>query len=167
MKFSGRKLGCLLVLLPLLWAAGRRHDFHNSLTELTYNPRKHTFEIAVKLFTDDLEKALSARNGGKRFIIHDEDANDAAIVAYVQQHFRWQGADGQLRPYKYIGRENELDATWIYFEMPFAERTLEGCRIQQSALTDLFDDQQNLLNLTFGKEKKSFLFNERVKVRNL
>ena len=74
MGFSGKKLGFLLLWLPLLWGFGHRHDFHNSLTEMQFNPRKRTFEIAVKLFTDDLEKALAARHGGKRFIIHDEDA---------------------------------------------------------------------------------------------
>jgi hypothetical protein len=161
-KWSARS-GYLLLLLPVLLST-RRHDFHNSLTEMRYNAQTKAFEVEIKLFTDDLELALSRENGGRKFRIQDNDGQDAAVERYVRKHFKLSTPQGTPKPYTYVGKQNEVDATWIFVELPFAE-TLTGCRLQQSALTDVFDDQQNIVNLTFRGEKKYFLLNGKVPVR--
>lgn len=153
----------VMSLLSLL-CAFRAHDFHNSLTEMRYNPKTGTFEVEIKLFTDDLETALNKGSKGPKIRIADEDKNDRLVEAYIRKHFKWSNSQGVLRPYRYVGKQNELDATWIFLELPFSG-PLSGCKIQQSALTDIFDDQQNIVNLTFNGEKKYFLFNEKVTVR--
>ncbi|MBO9637132.1 MAG: hypothetical protein J7576_03105 [Siphonobacter aquaeclarae] len=159
-KAAGLAVACLLSLL----FAFRAHDFHNSLTEMRYNARTGNFEVEIKLFTDDLETALNKGNKGPKIHIQDNDKNDRLVEAYVRKHFKWSNPQGALRPYQYVGKQNELDATWVFLELPFSG-PLPGCKIQQSALTDVFDDQQNIVNLTFGADKKYFLFNEKVTVR--
>ena len=37
------------------------HDFHTSLAEVEYNTSSKTFEISLRVFTDDFEKALSQK----------------------------------------------------------------------------------------------------------
>ncbi len=141
-----------------------RHDFHNSLTEMRYNAQSKAFEIEVKLFTDDLETALSRENAGRKFRIQDGDKQDAYVERYVRKHFKLSTPAGILKPYVYVGKQNEVDATWIFIELPFNE-SLTGCKLQQDALTEVFDDQQNLVNLQFQGEKKYFIFNGKVPVR--
>jgi len=168
---SRTKLNCwliyslLIVSIPVITAFDSgKHDFHNSLTEMRYNPKSKAFEVEIKLFTDDLETALNRGGKGPKIRVIDKDANDKLIEAYVRKHYRFTTATGTVKPYQYVGKQNEMDATWIFLEMPFSD-PIKGCKLQQSALTDVFDDQQNIVNLNFNGDKKYFLFNEKVPVR--
>ncbi len=155
----------MLACIPLFSAFHRnKHDFHNSLTEMRYDARNKVFEVEIKLFTDDLETALNKGRSGAKIRIQDKDQNDRLVEAYIRKHYKFLNAAGHAKSYQYVGKQNEVDATWIFVEMPFTE-TIKGCKLQQSALTDIFDDQQNIVNLTFGSEKKYFLFNEKIPTR--
>ncbi|RYY10842.1 MAG: hypothetical protein EOO36_19930, partial [Cytophagaceae bacterium] len=52
-----RRFSLLLLLVPLL--ALTRHTYHSSILELRINPQQQQVELALKVFTDDLENALS------------------------------------------------------------------------------------------------------------
>jgi hypothetical protein len=60
-------------------------------------------------------------------------------------------------PIKYIGKEQEADATWVYLEIPF-QGSLNGCRLLNVTLMEVFDDQVNMTNVKFQSEKKTLLF---------
>ncbi len=157
--------GLLLTGLSFLTAFDSgRHDFHNSLTEMRYNAKNKAFEVEIKLFTDDLENALNRGNKGPKIRIQDKDTHDKLVETYIRKHYKFTTAAGIAKPYQYVGKQNEMDATWVFIEMPFSD-PIKGCKLQQSALTDVFDDQQNIVNLNFNGDKKYFLFNEKVPVR--
>ena len=50
-------------------ASSLTHAFHTSITEMRYNPKAKTFEISLRVFTDDLEKTLSINNQNKKFLL--------------------------------------------------------------------------------------------------
>jgi hypothetical protein len=141
-----------LLLLLLLSV----HDFHTSLTEMNYNAKERTFEISMRVFSDDLETALARANNGQKIKLDAPSANPA-IERYIRSKFWFMGADKQRRAFIYVGHETEGDAQWIYLEMPFAE-PFRGGLLQQSLLTEVFDDQTNLVNLRVGAQKKTFMF---------
>jgi hypothetical protein len=133
------------------------HDFHTSITEMRYNAKEKSFEISLRVFTDDLEKALSANNQNKKFIVDNNDRNDAFIEAYVKKHFVVTNSKNQKPAINYIGKEKEGDATWIYLEMPVNEG-ISGSKIQNNVLIDMFEDQTNIVNIFVQNQKKSYLF---------
>ncbi len=139
------------------------HAFHTSITEMRYNPKGKSFEISLRVFTDDLEKALSTNNQNKKFIIENTDKNDPIIEQYVRKHFVVTTPKNQKLVYQYIGKEKEGDATWIYLEMPVNE-SIKGSKIQNSVLMDSFDDQTNIVNIFVNNDKKSYLFTVKNKV---
>lgn len=47
------------------------HDFHTSLTEINYNSQSRSLELSVRVFTDDLELALTNFNKGQLVKIED------------------------------------------------------------------------------------------------
>ena len=134
-----------------------KHDFHTSITEMRYNPKTKSFEISLRVFTDDLEKTLSVNNQNKKFVIENMDKNDPFIEQYVRKHFVVTTPKNQKLVYQYVGKEKERDATWIYLEMPVNE-PLKGSKIQNSVLMDSFEDQTNIVNIFVSNEKKSYLF---------
>ncbi|WP_146199104.1 DUF6702 family protein [Arcicella aurantiaca] len=139
------------------------HDFHTSLTEMRYNAKSKSFEISLRLFTDDLQKAISANNQNRKIVIENTDKNDALVEAYVRKYFTIINPKNQRIAFQYVGKENEGEATWVYLEMPVNE-SLNGSRIQNIVLFDMFDDQTNIVNLFFQNQKKSYLFNSKNKV---
>lgn len=139
------------------------HDFHTSLTEMRYNVKSKSFEISLRLFTDDLQKALSANNQNRKFVVENTDKNDAYVEAYVRKYFAVINPKNQKITFQYVGKENEGEATWIYLEMPVNE-SVNGCKIQNITLFDMFDDQTNIVNLFFQNQKKSYLFNSKNRV---
>jgi hypothetical protein len=140
-----------------------KHAFHTSITEMRYNPKQKTFEISLRVFTDDLEKTLSANNQNKKFVIENTDKNDPFIEQYVRKHFAITTPKNQKLNYQFVGKEKEGDATWIYLEMPVNE-AIKGSKIQNDVLIDVFDDQTNIVNIFVNNDKKSYLFTVKNKI---
>ena len=141
----------------------RLHDFHTSLTEMRYNTKSKTFEISLRAFTDDLQKVLSATNQNKKFVLENSDKNDSFVEAYIKKHFVVTNPKNQKLNINFIGREKEGDATWIYLEIPVNE-SLNGSKIQNDVLIDMFEDQTNIVNIFMQNQKKSYLFNAKNRI---
>ena len=61
------------------------HPFHASITQLRHNEEEQLLEITVKLFTDDLGKAI-----GEEILIGDElsELQSEQIGEYVRSNFK-------------------------------------------------------------------------------
>ncbi|WP_448961092.1 DUF6702 family protein [Larkinella arboricola] len=142
----------------MVFAAGRpAHPVHTSVTQMQFNAAEKTFEVSLRVFTDDLEEALTRENNNQRVRLNDKDANNPLVERYIRKHFGLINASRQRKPFRYLGKEQEMDATWIYVEVPYSE-PVEGSILQQSLLTELFDDQINLVNVSYLSQKKTVLF---------
>lgn len=166
-KSSINTFALLLLLLTCLSAYIPKpavHDFHTSLTEINYNPKTKSLEMTIRVFTDDLELALTTINNGKAVKIKPEDfSTDALTLKYLRKHLAFVSPNKDVVAYDFIGKEVELDATWLYVEVP-AATNFQGYSIFNSIMTELFDDQTNLLNLIYPDKKKSFVFDNKTKV---
>ena len=55
------------------------HAFHTSLTEIQYNAKEKSLEISIRMFTDDLEAALTKANNGQKIMIGGKNDNSEVI----------------------------------------------------------------------------------------
>ncbi|MGG7662267.1 DUF6702 family protein [Dyadobacter sp. BHUBP1] len=147
----------LLSSLFLLTSFKPKHDYHVSVTQMQYNVSSRSFEVSIRIFTDDLEKALSESHSRQRFVIKDNDQNDRFVEEYIRKSFVLTDSQKKNVPIKYVGKEQEADATWVYLEIPF-QGALNGCKLLNVTLMEVFDDQVNMTNLKFQSEKRTFLF---------
>ena len=150
-------LSPLLLSSLLLLSFTPKHDYHVSVTQMQYNATSKSFEVSIRIFTDDLEKALSRSHSNQRFVIKDNDQNDRFVEEYIRKSFVLTDSQKKSTVIKYVGKEQEADATWVYLEIPF-QGTLTGSRLSNVALMEVFDDQVNMTNIKFQAEKKTFLF---------
>jgi hypothetical protein len=132
---------------------------------MTYNAKEKSWEIAIKLFQDDLEATLAANTGKIFKFSADSDANKV-IENYVRKHFGVQVNKNLQTPYRYLGFEPQEDAVWVYLEIP-TENDLSGIYLENSLLIDTFEDQTNLLQLANGERKKSLLFQKNKTIQNI
>lgn len=147
----------------LCFSAQTRHDFHTSLTEIQYDAKTGSLEVTIRVFTDDLEEALTALNQGKKVSIEQNaKGTDALIQQYLQKHWGLISPQRQLKSFEYVGKEPELDATWLYVEVSQAQN-LKGYTLFNTIFLGLFDDQTNLTNILYPNQRKTILFNQKVK----
>ncbi len=155
-----------LFALFLCSAAAPAHEYYVSVTQIQYNPAEKTLEISIRLFTDDLEKALAAENNDRPVRITNNDQNNAVVEKYMRKHFVLTDSRRQPKPWKYIGKENEADATWIYLEIP-QEGSLSGFSLRNDLLMDTFRDQVNIVNIRINSDKKTLLYKKGKPVQNI
>lgn len=131
------------------------HPLHLSSTDLVYNTKGGTVEISCRLFTDDLENALSKQFGVAADLSAPakHQAMDVLLKKYIALHFKLQ-ANGKALPLQYLGFEKDREAVMIYVESAQV-KGLKKLAVVNSLMYDLFDDQTNLMHVTYNGERKS------------
>lgn len=133
------------ILVFLLFAsASFRHPFFVSMTEIDWKPSEKKLEIAVRLFTDDLEKAISAGCKCKSDLASSENeaVMNKLLVEYIQKNLRIIKGK-QTIPLQFIGREKEEESTWSYFEA--TGDFSSGLEVENTLLFATQEKQVNLI----------------------
>lgn len=155
-RFTGWLLGAGLIGLP----AVRAHPIHRSIAEATYQESTHKLEIALRVYADDFEVALSAHAKKKISIEKTPVAEfDTFAHAYVTETFTVKSADGTARAFHWIGREikDAENEFWLYFEVELPAG-VEGTKIRHAVMTDQFRDQLNSVQVRAGTRKQTLFF---------
>jgi hypothetical protein len=131
------------------------HPLHISVTEITLDEKEKEFEIMLRIFTDDLESAI--RNAKKdtdlNLLNPSNTTTDKLVWEYLQPRFKLI-ADGKIQTVKYLGHETDEDVLIFYIQVQPVKKftTIE---ITNSIITEFYDDQANLINMTVKDETKS------------
>ena len=134
------------------------HDFHTSITDIKYNPRTQALEVSLKVFTDDLEDAVSKFTKSKVVYNSKSVEQQQQLYAYLQSRLSFSVAKAKPLKYKLIGSEAETDAVWMYVEVPVKASSLAQLYVRNAVLTELFSDQMNIVNLSYkGKTESALL----------
>ncbi len=131
------------------------HPIHISLCEINYNAATRQIEITHKIFIDDLQDALERHYKVRTYLATSKEHPDAEkfIEQYLQMQFQCK-INGQPMRWRYLGREYEVDACWIYLE---AEQALpvQSVEVRNAVLLELFDDQVNFVHIKTSSNRKS------------
>jgi len=111
----------------------------------------------MKIFTDDLENVLIDQNGINLRLGTREENNlaDSLIFKYINEKFMI-GSATTVFPLVYLGKEVEMDVTWIYLEVENVH-SLSTLAITDGMLTEKYDDQINMINVLYRGNKHGLL----------
>ncbi|MFK7797099.1 MAG: DUF6702 family protein [Aureispira sp.] len=142
---------CLIACSLLSFSA---HPIYLSTTEIDYNKKTKTLEIAIKIFSDDLGEALSDEQGTTIEIGTDREHKEATtlITEYLRKHFVIE-LNGKPKDFQYLMRKNvreDFYATWILLEVPKV-RYIKSLKLTNNILVDFNDGQQN--HVKFREDK--------------
>ncbi|WP_241738915.1 DUF6702 family protein [Pontibacter beigongshangensis] len=154
-RFAPLLFLCGLFLLSI---EGVAHDYHASITDIRYNPKTQRLEVAIKVFMDDLEEALSRKSKAKVVYSNSEQVQQL-LQAYLRRHLVFEQEKGKPLQQHFLGSEAETDAVWAYVEVPVpdARRPL---LVHNTVLMELFDDQMNIVNINSKGKTNSLLFQQ-------
>ncbi|GAB3834980.1 hypothetical protein GCM10028821_30530 [Hymenobacter jeollabukensis] len=146
----------MLALVTAAWA----HAYHASVMEARVNAKTQQLEVALKIFSDDLEAALSAGQPRHLSLADVPAAQLTPLLAgYLRRTVTIGTKPGEALPITYAGQQVEKDAHWLYFsvKLPASARSLT---LRHRLLMEQFPDQMNIVNLEAGGKKQSALFRE-------
>lgn len=135
------------------------HEYYLSVCQVDYNRSAASLEVTMKIFTDDLELTLKNNGAGDLFLGTDREKpnSDQALENYIGKHFSLK-VDGKTVEGAFLGKEVELDITWVYIEVKGIQ-PFKQLEVHNSVLMDTFEKQTNLVNVLLDQEKKSLLLN--------
>jgi hypothetical protein len=150
----------LLVLVMLgTFSKAEAHPYHVSIAEVKFNPKTQALEIAIKVFTDDLEQTLS--DAAKKTVnLQQSPEVKSQLAAYLKITLQVENNVKQVLPQKFLGFETEDDAQWLYLEIPVKPEQLKQLTFRNKVLFETFEDQINLMNITLNGQKKTLLFKQ-------
>ncbi|MGB5497723.1 MAG: DUF6702 family protein [Maribacter sp.] len=156
MKYFKKYL--LVLLLPLV-AFTTVHKFYVSVTNITYSEKDKALQITSRIFIDDFEEVLLERYGLVSNLATDSESAlaDEHIEKYLKTKFLVY-INGEQKQYKVLGKKYDNDIMICYLEVTAVDLdNAKSIEVQNDLLTDLFDEQQNVVHFKINGKKKSFV----------
>lgn len=139
-------IGCAFLLISGAFFF-RLHPYYISMTEMVFNATEKRMEIAVRVFTDDLEKELAADCHCKVDLLQKSDSlkNSGLLKSYLGKSLKIK-VNKVEKKFSLIGFEKEEESIWTYLE--FAQNELpKELWMENSLLFGTQPKQTNLVRL--------------------
>ena len=145
-----------LAFAQLLFArVASAHPIHTTLTVVTFSADGRTLTINVRAFADDFSASV-ARYAG-RMAPRDSSVVESEVTRYVRALFSVSAQDGSALVLEPCGITRSRELYWLCYRVSFPAG-VRGARIRNQMLTELHQDQVNIVQLEDGAARKSYLF---------
>ena len=150
-------ISILLPILLLTLSAAALHKYHMALYQINYAPEKKMLQITSRIHIDDLNKALTKKKKKSISIENEIENNEETLIIkdYLSTRFSIK-INGQLKTLNFLSKEIEGDEIVCYSNIKGISK-INSLEIYNTILTELFQDQQNRINLDVLGSKNSFL----------
>ena len=147
-------------MMVLLWLPGyllpvQAHPVHVALTSIEYNTDKQAFNVAFKIFWDDLERVIAAKYKVTLKLANETEnpQEKEYLDKYIRENFKFVvNGDKTLIPV-YEGKKIHEKAIWLNFHIPCSGK-VEQVYIYDTVMMDMFCDQTDLLIFKYGEMEK-------------
>ena len=149
----------ILIFLAIPLLAFNTHKFYLSVTNINYSEKDKAFQITSRLFIDDLDELLEERYGIEAKL--GTDAENPVADAYLEKYLNTKlllYLNDVKVDYTFLGKKYDNDVVIFYLEIEnVIFKDLKTVVVENELLTDLFDEQKNLVHIKYNGEKKSFI----------
>lgn len=145
---------CFIVCFAIL-SSSFKHPFYLGIVDIKQENETSEMKLAVKLFTNDIEDALSSAEGKRIDLINPTNRAqaDSTLNRYIHKRLNLYANSIKLS-LSYLGYEKEEDVIWIYYEhKPLSK--LKELKIFNSILYDFLPKQSNIVHTEINGIKKS------------
>ncbi len=144
----------LIALLPM------KHPIHVSMTNIEYSISENSYNIVIKVFTDDFEKNIYNLY---KVNLNTEKENEyinynKITTKYVNKYFKIS-FDNRHYKLKFVSKKSNFEATWLSFKLSEVNKTVNKAKITNNIMNQFYRDQTNLLIFTKDDLQKAFNMN--------
>ena len=136
------------------------HPLHTSLAEMVYDPAAKEIRISIRVFVDDLTKASDAYARARAAALRRPGSPATAeltLIDYIRASFIVTDRAGHPLSLSSCGGKPVGDLMWLCFRAP-APAGPAGFSVTHKVLFDLYADQINIVQASYGGKKISLLF---------
>lgn len=148
----------LLVIVFVILSAFTFHKFYVGVFQVDYFKEKKAVQITARLFIDDLEKGLYKKHNKHFYITTKDEVADANIyiAKYLEEKLKFK-INNKAQSFQFLTKEQEENVVICYMKINFKDN-IKDLEITNTILTDVFNEQQNLVHLNINGNKKTILF---------
>ena len=149
-----------VIIFLAIYGTGLSHPFHATIVSFDCKQKKKSIEITMKIFTNDLERAL--REDKHPDLKIDSQKNmyniDSLIFEYIKNHL-YLFADSKQKDFLWVGKEIENDITWCYLEIIDIDN-FSSLKVENKLFLSIFDDQLNICHFYCGDKPETTVFHK-------
>jgi len=145
-------LGLVIASAP---RTAEAHPIHMSFTEARYVDGNRTLQLWVRVFANDFAAAAARRSGIR--LSRDSVIDYTIGTAYLTRNLQLVRADGQAMNLVSCGVKRANDVLLFCLQVT-APDGMQKMKMRNSVMTELFDDQVNVVQTVDGGNKASRLF---------
>lgn len=134
--------------------AASAHPYSVTTSQLDWNADAGLFEVALRLLPEQLEDVLR----GRKVAPADRAAVDAALADWLRENVALKTPSGELAALRWVGKEIEADAAWLYFELVLPVGAApEGLELRNTLLFESAPHQLNTVRVRVGERQRAWL----------
>lgn len=159
-----KKYISLSLLLVFALSSFAIHKFYVSIYQINYAEKSKMLQITARIFEDDLNAVLQKKYNKKTHIglVNETEDDRDLLKKYFNENLSIK-VNNQLKPITFVSNEAESNVVICYFKITSISK-LKSIEIKNTALLDLNNEQQNIMQINIlGKKKSLLLTNENVK----
>lgn len=147
----------LLFFLFLSMSSMMVHKFYVAIYQINYVPQKKMLQITSRIFVDDLNDVLEKKFHKKTFIGTDRETSEDVnlMKKYLAEKFTLT-LNGSQKPMNFLSKEVESNVLVCYFNIKDISK-ISSLTVQNTALLELNEAQQNIIQANITGEKESLL----------
>lgn len=146
------------MLLPLL-AFTAVHKFYLSVTNVSYSEKSDALQVTTRFFIDDINTVIKERYGVDAAFGSEKESKigQETLEKYVRAKFAIT-RNGEPVEYVILGKKYDTDVIVMYIEVLEIDLpSVTSIGIENEILTDVFEEQQNVVHFNISGKKKSFV----------
>lgn len=130
------------------------HTFYASICEVGKG-NNGNIELKVKIFTDDLERALSYELGSQNI------SDESAVEEYVKLRLAFW-INGEVTPLDWDRMEQDDEVTWCYMTID-SPRSIESLKVRNELLIRSISQQVNIVRVRLNGERHFFNLDRQIR----
>ncbi|HHJ09409.1 MAG TPA: hypothetical protein ENK25_00770 [Bacteroidetes bacterium] len=148
------------LLFISLFFAPPAHPVHVALTSIEYRNENREFNVAFKIFWDDLEKVIAEKyNVGLKLAKSDKNPEEEKLLdKYIGENFRFVVNEDREIQLVYDHKKINETAIWLYFKGSWSG-PVQKVYIYNTVMMDMFGDQTDLVIFKYGTFERGILLN--------
>jgi len=133
------------------------HKFYVSIYQVNYVSKKKMIQITSRLFIDDINDALEKKFKKRTFIAleYETPEDEALLKKYFIEKFIIK-INGVSKTLNYLSKDIDGNVVICYFSIKDVSK-ISTVEIENNALMELNEEQQNIIQANINGQKQSLL----------
>lgn len=133
------------------------HKFYTAIFKIDFNENKKRIEVTTRIFVDDLNTAISKKYNRKMLLNSDKETEQDVVFLkkYLAEKMSLK-VNGKQQTMRFLSKEVEENVLICYFNCD-AITKIKSFEITNTVLTEIYEDQQNIVQLNINSKKQTLL----------